>query len=365
MKRLLLLCAAAFIYIISFAQKINASGYIVNNAGDSIHGFLQEEVKSEIVKQIKFSSQKDATGNVFAPSDLKSFAYDNGNIYKSISFKSTLNEVPESKNYFAKQLVSGEFDLFAYVEDEATYFVILNIDSTYFLYNSTYTALGTEKTTGNFYQSVIHLGAYCDKMKSTDWVVYNEKTVAKFIAELNQCMAPEKASTIYYHSPKIRYAPFAYIGGFPGKENQVTAEGGVAISSPQISKKAFLRIGVHYSNTITTEERLSGGNIKYLRDTRDVFTSIPITFQFNFTSGIVQPFVDFGVSFAKHTKTIYPTHYNPLIEDTKYGLAGMAGFGVEGHITKWLFINAEWTFEEMPQNEMTFQFPTFGIACRF
>jgi hypothetical protein len=367
MKRLILLSLTALMCSISFAQKINVPGYIVKNSGDSVHGFLQEEIRSEIVKQVKFSSQQNASGSMFTPADLKSFGYDNGDIYKSISFKSTNGDVPEQKNYFARELVTGEYNLFSYTEKETNFFVIISSDSTYFLYNSAYDALGKETTTGNFYQSIVHFGAYCEKMTSTSWVVYNEKSVTKFISELNQCVAPEKINTSHYHQAKIKYAPFAFVGGFPGKEYQITIEGGVALSSPQFSKKIFLKIGIHYSNTYTTEEDLGPGNEKYQLDTRHVFVSIPVVVQFNFTSGIIRPYANFGISFTKLTKTTYATSYNLLQKEDFYGPAGVLGIGVEGHISKSVFVNAEWRFEVMPQNGIgfPFQYPAIGIACRF
>jgi len=366
MKHLTLLSVIIFISFFSFAQKINSPGYIIRSNGDSAHGFLQEEVKSEIVKQIKFAEQANATGSAFTPADVKSFGYDQGNIYKSISFKRSLNNVVDEKNYFAKQLVHGEFDLFTYVEDEAMYFVVFGNDTSYFLNNTIFNSLGATLVEGNFNQSVIRLAANCDHMGSTSWVVYTENSVSKFITELDKCVAPEKATSSYYHKNKTKIQPFAFVGGLPlGKESQVTIEGGIKISSPQISKKAYLGIGIHYSNTMTTEESLSPGNIKYQTDKKDVLISIPVTLQFNFTSGIIQPFAIFGISAVEHTKTIYANAYTNRIEDTQFGVGGVIGIGVEGHITKSIFVNAEWRFEELLQNTGIYQYPAIGIACRF
>lgn len=366
MKHLTLLLCIIFISLLSFSQKINSPGYIIKNNGDSVHGFLQEEVKSEIVKQIRFGDQTNTAGSAFTPADVKSFGYDQGNIYKSISFKRSINNVVDEKNYFAKQLVQGEFDLFTYVEDEATYFVVFGNDTSYFLNNTIFNSLGATVVDGNFNQSIIRLAANCDKMGSTEWVIYTEKAVNSFITELNHCVAPEKATASYYHKNKMQVHPFGFVGGLPlGKESQVTIEGGIKISSPQISKKAYLGIGIHYSNTQTTEETLSPGNIKYQTDKKDMVVSIPVTLQFNFTTGIIQPFAIFGISAMQHTKTIYANPYTARTDNREFGVGGVIGIGLEGHITKSIFVNAEWRFEELLQNTSIFQYPAIGIACRF
>jgi len=367
MKQLLLFSLVILFSLFSFSQKNSSPGYIIKNNGDSLHGFLQEEIKKDILSQVKFSNDKNLQTVVFTPSEIKTFGYDGGNIYKKISFTSVLRDTTLEKTCFARQLVYGEYNLYTFLEADKKYFVIKASDSSYFIYNTTYTGLGVVDEPGNFLETIRIISAPCQQLTSiSDRFAYAEKDMIRFVLDLNHCLEPNKAAVSYYHKPKAVANVFVFAGGFAtGKENQFTADMSLRLFYPQINKNAYLSIGIHYSNTLTTEDLLNGGNIKYNADTRNEFFSIPITVQYNFTRGIIQPFIYFGISGTMHRETKNKTVYTVENKKSESGLAGIVAAGIEGHLTKKLFINAEWRFEELLQNLSVFQYPSIGLAYKF
>ena len=367
MKQLLLLSSVIFISLFSFSQKISSPGYIIKSNGDSVHGFLQEEIKKDLVSQVKFSKDKNSQAITFTPVDVKTFGYDGGNIYGQISFTSVLRDTTVEKTCFARQLIQGGHSLYTFLESDKRYFVIKGSDSSYYIYNTTYTNLGSVDEEGNFLETLRLISAPCQELTSTsDRFAYNEKDMIRFVLDLNHCLEPDKSAVSYYHKPKAIANVMVFAGGFTtGKESQFTADLSLRLSYPQINKNASLNIGVHYSNTLTTENLLNGGNIKYVADTRNEFFSIPITVQYNFTQGIIQPFIYFGISGAMHRETKNKTVYTAESKDSEFGLAGIIAAGIEGRITKKFFINAEWRFEELLQNLSIFQYPAIGVAYKF
>jgi len=367
MKQLLLLSMIILISLFSLAQKHLTPGYIIKNNGDSLRGFLQEEIKKDLVKQIKFSNEQKAAGKAFTPDEVKAFGYDQGNIYRAISFKSKVGGTVVDKTCFTRQLVHGEYDLFTYVDNDRTYFVIRGRDTSYFLYNTTYTALGSVNEQGNFFETIRILSAPCQQLNSrSDRVVYTEKDIVGFIMELNQCIEPNKPTTSYYHKPKLVTNVFVYAGGLlSGQKSQVTGDIALRLSYPQINKRAYLNIGFHLSNTLITEESLGGGYVRYKTDTRSVLFSIPVTVQYNLIQGIIQPYLFFGISGAYLRETEYRTVFTAQTELNKWGLAGLVGAGIEGHITPSFFVNAEWRLEKLLQYSPISQLPSVGLAYKF
>src|SRR5580704_6969727 len=120
-------------------QKEFTPGYVIKISGDTMHGYLQEEIRSEIHSKVTFT-----------PSELKLFKYESGNLYRTISFINTLEDTSKSQTLFARQLVEGVYNLYSYVLQEQTYFVVLGNGESYFIYNSIYANLGDRLRDGNY-----------------------------------------------------------------------------------------------------------------------------------------------------------------------------------------------------------------------
>jgi len=361
MKTLTVFLCLVTIGFKSISQKNFVPGYIIKNNGDSIHGLLQEEIKKELLNQVKFSASPNAAAIVYTPDLIRTFGYDGRDTYKSISFSASLGDSSFSKTCFARYLVSGYYDLYAYTENEATYFVIRQGDSTYFLYNTTYSAIGSEKDKGNYQEKIRILSAACFTLTYTsDRVVYAEKDMAHFFQDVNRCMLPEKQVTNYYHNPKVNWDVVAFAGGLPlGEQSQLAADLALRLYYPEINKKAFLRVGMHFSNKLSTSEMVSGANVKYELDTRHLIISFPVTFQYYFTKGILQPYLNFGLSIAYMEKTEYKSPESEQDFSEAWHGSIVAAAGLEVHFTPRFFLNAEWRYE------LILQYPVIGLSYKF
>src|SRR5580698_4939105 len=98
----LLLC----ISICSAAQTNFAPGYIIRTNGDSLQGYLQEEVRTQLVFQIQFKTDiSNSSVQTFTPNEVKAFKYEGGDQFRAITFKNTLPDNGNMETVFALELV--------------------------------------------------------------------------------------------------------------------------------------------------------------------------------------------------------------------------------------------------------------------
>src|SRR5580700_7049587 len=96
MKNTIVLTIALCCLFISLdAQVRDLPGYIVRNSGDTVHGFLKEQSSDESARRISYkSAASDNDYQIFAPSEVKAFQYDGGDLYRSITFSDTRRDEP-------------------------------------------------------------------------------------------------------------------------------------------------------------------------------------------------------------------------------------------------------------------------------
>ncbi|MBS1975044.1 MAG: hypothetical protein JST13_11880, partial [Bacteroidetes bacterium] len=227
-----------------FATSISAQthfspGYVIKSNGDTLHGFLQEEFRPNILTSLQF---KDTSSPIetFTPEELKSFAYERGGIYKSISFRNSLDATTDTAEIcFALQLVEGNYNLFSFIRKGQTYFVIKGNGLSYFLYNDVTNGNGEVLVEGNYSSRLRSLGASCKQASLISQEIdYSEKQIAVFINKLNNCISPGTSSVNHFKEAKIdiRFAAFAggiYIDRY---RNQVTLDGAAVLTYPQLSR---------------------------------------------------------------------------------------------------------------------------------
>src|ERR1700735_3757315 len=101
------------------AQDHSLPGYIVRVSGDTIHGFLKEQGTDESARRISFKgSASENDYQVYTPDQVKSFQYDNGNLFRAITYPDTRKEEGTvTRSCYGKLLVAGEFDLYSFTEE--------------------------------------------------------------------------------------------------------------------------------------------------------------------------------------------------------------------------------------------------------
>jgi hypothetical protein len=364
MKRLpiaLLLC----ISIYSSAQTNFAAGYIVKTDGDTLHGYLQEEIRSQLVFEIQFKTENsNSSFQTFTTNDVKAFKYETGNHYKKITFKNTLPDSGYMETVFALELVEGAYNLYSYILKEETYFIAEGNGASYFLYNTTYNANGAVLIEGNYISRLGVLAAACpNKSFNTEQLNYAEKDISKYIFDLNNCLSPNTASINHYQKPKAVSQIVLFAGGIIlGKnKNQVTADAAMRLMYPQLSKDLFIIIGIHFSNSNRIQKDVDYNYNHFTYLFSDEVICVPLTLQYNFEIGPIHPYLGGGFAAAylneKNTTTdYYAAHIPP---QNRFGVSVIAAAGIEGNITNNLLIKAEWRYE------FFFQYPVVGIAYSF
>src|SRR5215471_6773694 len=123
--------------VLCYSQSDFKSGFIVKNNGDTVKGFLKEDVQSELQKGVVFKSSNTDAGTTLTFSDIKAFGYDGGNTFKKISYADPSDN--SSNELFAKLMLNGHYTLYSFYKSDRQYYVVkTSEDSTYLLRDASY-----------------------------------------------------------------------------------------------------------------------------------------------------------------------------------------------------------------------------------
>ncbi len=358
---LLSLMALALSFQNAAAQQDDLPGYVVLVSGDTLHGFLKAEGADRLLDQVQFKSSAATDYKTYKPSEARSFQFDNGNLYRAVTFSNVSLDHPVYETHYAKLLVTGEYDLYSFMEKGDLYFVARH-DTTYrLIYDDDLHTIPYVK--GNFRNELNYFAVFCDASKfGIENILFSEDQVVSFFRKLDACMEPGKTVATYYHKAKAKPGFFAYVGGMDlgSQRSQFTAEARFKLVYPQINPDLSINIGVRYASV---EKKLV--NPSYLAATiyyQETYSikSIPLTFQYNLTHGIVQPFIYAGLSACSvdFSSSVYIDHSgDPYYHSVD--IEWLAGAGVEVKLADFLRARAEWRYEYITQ------WPTIGLAVNF
>ena len=354
-KCVVILC---FLYSYLPAQQIFDSGYIIRLNRDTVKGFIKADLESDLISVVKFKNDEGSELKEFGPADVLGFGIGK-DIYKSMRF---LNTAEDSviETAFVKQLVKGEYNLYAYRKTDRFFYLVQKDTILYFLYDEVSRSTGEIIQKGNFYNYLNLIAVPCEKLTNlVGRVGYNDKDMASFISKVDNCETPGIA-TNYFQKPKTLVQPMIFAGGLPAAEmNQFTASFILHITLPRIDKKTSVNIGINYSSlTKKTEERSDYYFLYDLLTHYQIF-SVPVTFQYNFTTSRVQPYFYAGISPAYTSRSTNTRNYNIPASDHVFELDVVAGLGVQVRTISQLFILADWRYE------VVLQYPAIGIAYQF
>jgi hypothetical protein len=357
---LAVLCLNLIVFTVA-AQDHPLPGYIVRTSGDTVRGFLREEGTSELLHQIAFKSAAADDYTNYSFDRVSAFQYQDGNLYRAISFNNVSLDQPVVQTHYARLLVSGEYDLYSFTERDRLFFLVRK-DSSYHLLFDDDIHVGTYNK-GNFRNELNFFSVFCETSKNgIENIVYGEHSMMEFFQKLDACLAPNRAVTSYYHKTKVVVGFSAYGGGIDmGERSQLTGEARIRFMYPQLNPSISLNIGFRYARVV---KKISDPNYLvakiYHKVTYDM-TSIPLTFQYNFfPRGIVQPFLYAGLSaLRENIITDLPLNDFPPTFFQKWSASGFVGGGVEVNVTHFLKARAEMRYEDIVQ------WPTVGLLLSF
>ncbi|HMH32850.1 MAG TPA: outer membrane beta-barrel protein [Puia sp.] len=340
------------------AQNDYAPGFVVKPNKDTLRGYLQKSLEEEFSQKVIFKTDVNASVQTFSPADLLGFGFDN-NVYKSLSYQNIAEDVPVWETSFVKQLVRGQYDLYTLLKKERRFYIIKKDTVTYFLYSTVYSSGGEYQQQGNYSSRLVLLQRECEKLNANPQAAgFGQKEMSRFIFELDNCVAPGSAQTLY-HPAKLVSELFIFAGGLPlGNNGQLTVEGQWRFSSPSLNKKTFLNIGIRYSYTTTSytpDPTYYGLTFPTQLQNHEII-SVPLTIQYNFFNGTVRPYIYAGFSGSYLYETTGGEHSNDAGFQKSFGFSLVAGGGIEVRVVKRLFVKADYHYELLSQ------YPAIGIA---
>ena len=362
MKRLLSALTFLGMTLLSHAQQSTHPGYIVRSTGDTVHGYLREVLITDEVTRVGFKRNvADNEFTLYTPDQVRAFQYDSGHVYRALTFTNPLRYNAAPQTSFVRLLVGGECELYS-LHENVLYFLVRKDGTVHFLYDDDIRA--EPFIPGNFRNKLNFFAVGCESARDgIERLAYNEESLIRYFRDLDACLNPDQTTTVYYQKAKAHWGFFVYAGGFVDSKSrdQFTAEARLRLTFPQLNRGLSFNIGFRYVNT--NRRILDPANFLFPDHAKVNYqqTGIPLTIQYNFTHGIVQPYLFVGAS-ALHGKVASTEIYLPYVEDDytdTWNVAVLAGVGVEVPLTGFLQARVEWRYEEF------LQFPTVGVSVRF
>ena len=281
---------------------------------------------------------------------------------QKISFMSSPDQ--NRTELFAKKLLEGYYQLFSFTRFERPYYFIqVEKDSSYVIYDVNYTGTGVIKEEANYKNVLLFLSRNCPELKDKiEYLSFSQPGLVNYVKALNKCVAPSSKSDIVYKKEKAKLNVYVYAGGMSFKDkHEITAKAIARLFIPGLDGKTSVNTGINYMQNFerTYVDVYYEGNKTKQEITINMY-SIPFSIQHNFTKGIIQPYLDAGFSLVYKKATGGIDYGNRPIEDrNKTGIGFTAAVGVDGNITKNLAVKAEWRYE------LVLHLPTIGIAYTF
>ncbi len=364
MKIALAFCILLCLPAVMMAQFIYKPGFIINNSNDTTKGFLKEDEETKLYKSVLFATSETGAGEkVFSVTDIKGFSFTGANTYQKVHY---IDINGAEVSLFAHVLVSGYFKLFSFKTDSRLFYLVKNSeDSTYLLYDDETTTMGFLETPGNYKNQLLFLSLSCGNLRERLYSIqYTTGDMIDFIQSVNKCKSPNTYSQVLYKKPESTLRFYAYAGGIIlGKnENEITGRIMGRIIIPTVSQNTSLNFGVNYMNYNTVSRREptldEPFNNEAVRNER--ITEVPFSIQYILFRGIIQPYVNAGVSLDyEQTSGGFDGQGFKAKPANKFGVGLVASAGIECPLTPNLYIKADLTYE------LIMHHPVIGIAYFF
>ena len=110
MKKIISLSVFVCYHLILLGQNQFIKGYIIQNEGDTLKGYIQNMVHGEFTEKVVFKTAENSAIKTYLPRHLKGFVLEQDNnktIFKKLPFRIRTAEVDSTFYQFGKALLIG------------------------------------------------------------------------------------------------------------------------------------------------------------------------------------------------------------------------------------------------------------------
>ena len=333
----------------SFSQSGYIPGYIVNNNGDTLRGFIKIQSALKNCRQVNFSTDDTQDRNTYRPQDIRSYHISTGESYFSrivkyrkinTSADRMIEETKKNLNnkytdyitdtVFLNVLVKGPASLFMYIDSEfhAHYFIQKNNEKLYELYQLKKYA---QINVGGYHKDAFRVEKnYIGILKiqfSDCYQVLNEvnkteltsKSLTKITKSYNNCVALESTPSQNYTAIRNFYIEKSIVIGYnyskyyfssstpyfnyltkahPSGSIRFNVGINLNMYDPSLSRKFSLRSGVFYYR-IKYDYQYEENPIITLTNSYNVhlenqYIKIPIIVNYDLSDANLRPYLFIG-----------------------------------------------------------------------
>ena len=318
MKGYIFFIALFFSYYMLKAQNTWETGYVIHKEQDTVTGFILERTDAEMAHFIKFKEKSATEVQVYNAGEIAGFGLMNGRIYESHSF---VDEKGNRTSVFAKNLVRGKLDLFAWRHPQRLqpdFFVLNNTtgESVYLKKPVKKEILGKDGKLYNHRDKKYINSLSLIKEESAskpDDIRFSEKLIQRDIIDYNNNFINNFPLII--HEERIDYS-FDVLAGVPvqfatGLSNYRAALYFNRIK-PERSTNYVITRGIIYNNHVlehTFPADLKDGSMSYKAQ---MLNLVPFAIKFQGSSKILQPYgyAGAGIAVVKATDLLVKDYQN-------------------------------------------------------
>jgi hypothetical protein len=362
-----ILCA--FLVLIScflFGQPSYKKGYLINNNGDTIQGYIKDDVEEKLARSIDF---KDEAGviKILSVGDMKEFGFDGESNFRLVNYVDPLDSL-KRKTHFAKLLLEGTYKLFSFRRKDDLNFIVVNKDTSYLLYDDVKSEFGDIFEKGNYQSLLFFFARECPKISSKAANVnFSEESLLAFFVSLEKCTGHANNTVVHYSTSKSQKNIILSAGALGwDKRTEIAIQVLGQFVVPSVNRKSSLLTGIVYlrsTHESTTTYTLAKDHSKY---ETQVF-EIPLMFRYDILQKVVQPYIYGGAggAFKKDKETTTrtslitaDTEATGTTESSDFGATVLVGAGINIRVVKDLFINLDYRYD------LYSHLPVAGLACK-
>ena len=364
--RTILLSFLLLISCIIFGQQSYKKGYIINNSGDTIRGYIKEDEEEKLAQSINFKDQGGAI-KMLSVGDIKEFELEGEGNFRLVNYVDPLDSL-KRKTHFAKFMLEGTYRLFSFRRKDVLYFIVVNKDTSYLLYEDIKSEFGDIFEKGNYQSLLFFFSRDCSKVSSNVASVnFSEEAILSFFVSFEKCNGNTKNTVVHYTKSKAQKNIILSVGGLQwDKRSDISVQALGQFVIPSVSTRASLLTGLAYLRS--THESTQTYTLSEIRNEyKTQIYEIPVLFRYDILQKRIQPYIYGGAGIAikdeeetsiQTSLISSDTEYTHTTQDSKFGGTVIVGAGMYVRITKNFFINLDLRYD------LVSHLPVVGLAYK-